>query len=79
MSPDTFITSDFPLTVALLSLNFVIDTIDRTDPHRALFVFSRTPEILEAVDNYWKKTLQIEPQTYFQNFKLLKTRLYNHI
>lgn len=72
---NTFSTSDLALAT-ILSLYYPIDSIDRTNPHKALFLFKREEELDGLVESYWRKQLQVEPQTYFNQLKVIKSRLY---
>jgi hypothetical protein len=70
-------TSDLALATAL-SLWFPIETIDKTtDPHRAIFLFKRDEELDRLLEAYWRRELKVEPQAYFNQLKLIKSRLYS--
>lgn len=72
---DYYSTSDLCLS-ALLSLYFPLDCINKINPHKAQFLFKRTPELEKVIESYWKGQLKIEPRTYFNQIKYLKSRLY---
>lgn len=75
---ESFSTSDLALSTAI-SLWFPLQEIDKSqNPRRALFIFSRSNELDEIVDKYWKKELLVEPRQYFEQLKALKGRLYSH-
>lgn len=70
-----FVSSDLALAT-VVSLFFPIVVIDKQDPRKAIFIFTRSKNLSELVDKYWKKELLIEPRQYFDQLKSLKARLY---
>lgn len=68
-------TSDMALAT-VLSLTHVIEDVDRRDPRRATFKFRHTADLNKVVDMYWKHELRIDPLQFFNQLKLLKSRLY---
>lgn len=73
-------TSDMPLSAAIcyfLSIS-ALEAIEK-DPtsRRANFIFRHTTELDEIVNKFWRGELQIEPQAFFQQLKLVKSRLYS--
>lgn len=73
---DYYSTSDLALATAL-SLFYPVDSIDRQNPHKAVFLFKRKGiEIDQLIETYWKGELKVNPATYFQQLKIIKARLY---
>jgi len=73
---DFYSSSDLSLVVTI-SLWYPIDTIDRTNPRKATFLFKRDKKFDELIKAYWERALKIEPQEYFNQLKAIKTRLYS--
>lgn len=71
-----FRTADLALTAALCVSGFVVGEIDKVSPQRSVFVFEDGEELREAVNQYWRKELRVEPQDYFNQLKTLKARIY---
>ncbi len=71
-------TSDMSLA-AVLSLQFPIITVDRSNPRKALFFFSDTQQLQKITKKFWDNTLSVEPKAYFQSIKLLKSRIYSDL
>lgn len=69
-------TSDLGLATTL-SLHFPIRTIDRSNARKVLFVFSQTGELNDFIDKYWKGEIVVEPQTFTNQIKNIKTRIYS--
>jgi len=69
-----FKTSDLALTTAL-SLFYPISSIDRLSS-RAIFSFERQEGLDQIIQMYWRRELKVEPQAFFQQLKMVKTRLY---
>ena len=73
---DFYQSSDLAL-VCTISLWYPIETIDRTNPRKATFLFRRDEKLDELLETYWKRQLKVEPQTYFNQLKAIKARLYS--
>ena len=70
-----FRTSDLALA-AVLSLSFSIEFIDKENPSKAYFVFSKTKELDDSIEKYWRGDLKVEPQGYHAQLRVIKARLY---
>lgn len=69
-------TSDLGLAAALLSSGIVLDGMDFSNPRRVLFLFREAPSIQTTIQSYWSNQLTVDALTYFENTKLLKSRVY---
>ena len=74
-SSDTYVTSDLALATTI-SLQFPIQNIDRSNPRKAVFVFLRSTELEDLVEGYFRNELKISPQTFFNQLRDIKSRLY---
>lgn len=73
-----YATSDLSLASAL-SLYFPLWAVDKDNPNKkAEFVFKREPGLDELVEAFWRRQLQVEPLTYFQALKAIKSQLYEN-
>ena len=72
---ENYYTSDLSLA-ATLSFKFPIDHLDKSNPRRVLFYFKSSEEITKLVDQYWKKKLKVEPQTFFAQIRTIKNMIY---
>lgn len=71
-------TSDLALAT-VLSLYSPIQSIESTDNRRVLFIFDKTLEIDDLISKFWIGELRVEPQQYFNQLKIIKTRIYSQI
>ena len=71
-----FRTADLALTAALCVSGFVVEDVDRVSPQRSVFVFGNGEELREAVNQYWRQEMRVEPQEYFNQLKIIKARIY---
>ena len=69
-------TADLSLA-ATISLFFPIDSIDRQDPRRATFFFLRDKKLDELTESYWRGKIRVEPQAFFNQLRIIKSRLYS--
>jgi hypothetical protein len=74
---DTFSTHDMGCSAALLAAGYVLSGLDKTNPRKALFVFSKRTGIEESAETYWSDVLHVPARTYFDTIKMLKNRLYS--
>ena len=73
-----FITSDIALSASLVCLNFKLLYLDRSGSSSNIkFVFENKPEIEKVVNQYWNNELLINPRSLFDNYKMLKKRLFS--
>jgi len=70
-----FQSSDLAL-VACLSLSFPIESIDRSNPRKAVFCFKKSQELNERVQAYWRGETKVETRAYFDELRRIKARLY---
>jgi hypothetical protein len=71
-------TSDLALATAISTLGVAIEATDQDDPRRTIFIFAKSDHLTDIVNRYWRGELLIEPQAYFNQLKVLKTRIYRH-
>lgn len=72
-----FITDNLTLASVLKSKGFEIVSINKENPRHSFFEFLQTNELLEAVKNYWSRSLLLEPISFALSMKELKTMLYD--
>jgi hypothetical protein len=71
-------TSTLPLAVCL-SLIYPLKSIEKGSDRNLVFVFEETQDLLESIELYWNKQLQVEPQSFFSRMRELKARLYEQV
>jgi hypothetical protein len=70
-------TSDLSLAT-MLSLYFPLWAVDKNNPSKAEFLFKREKGIDELVESFWRGELKVEPLAYFNQIKVIKSRLYEN-
>ncbi len=78
MEYETYKTSDLALATTL-SLYFPIEEIERIDSKRVQVVFERVTKLDQTISDYWKGSLVVEPHRFFDQLKVIKTRIYSVI
>ena len=71
-----FRSADLSLVAALCVSSFVVEELERVSPTRSVFIFTDSTELQELVNRYWRGDLQVEPQAFFNQLKVLKARIY---
>jgi hypothetical protein len=70
-------TTDMALA-ATLSMNFPVKELQNVNG-KGVFFFENTDELVEFINAYWNKQLQVEPIAYAEALKMIKNRLYNDV
>jgi len=73
----TYETYDLGCASALITAGGNLIELDRTDYRRVGFVFVCSFDLESSLDDFWKNKLQVDARTYFENTKMLKTRIYS--
>jgi hypothetical protein len=73
-----FRTSDLALATAISVLGVAIEAMQQTDSERMNFIFTKSDRVTDIVNRFWRGELLVEPQAYFNQLKVLKTRIYRH-
>jgi len=63
---------------ATISLWYPIEAIDKTNPCKAYFLFKRDEHLDELIESFWRRELKVDPQAYFDQLKVIKSRLYEN-
>ena len=71
-----FTTYDLGIAAALLCSDFVLLSLDRTNPRKVLFVFKYRNRIEETANAYFADRLKLNARSFFDQLKALKSRLY---
>lgn len=69
-------TSDLSLATTL-SLYFPIESTEPVGNKKVLFVFLKSQKLDDLVGMYWRGELRVEPQRFFNQLKIIKTRIYS--
>lgn len=73
---EIFSTQELSLSAALLAWGFPLDSIDKTNPNKATFIFIRSSGLDQAIQAYWDSSGQISPKIYFNALREVKSRIY---
>lgn len=72
-----FSTDNFSLAVFLKTKACKYLHITKDNPKHAIFHFQDTPEREKLTSDYWQGKALVEPRTYYNNQRELKTLLYD--
>jgi hypothetical protein len=72
-----FSTSDLGIATALVSLGYEVPLHDKSNPTKVIFIFEDRNNINEAVKKFWSNQLPVDARTFFENTKMLKSRIWN--
>jgi len=65
------------LCAALSCYGYTIEAVDRHNPRKAIFLIKRDTQLDNFIQQYFAHQLQVEPLSFFNFLKEIKTRIYN--
>lgn len=71
-------TSDLALSTTL-SLYSPIETTEFIDEKKVFFVFLKSQELENLINLYRRGEMRVEPQQFFNQLRVIKTRIYSQI
>lgn len=75
---DFFKTSDIALGSALCCYGYQIEAVNRQNPsNKAVFLIKRDEQLDNLIRLYFTHQLKVEPLSFFNFLKEIKTRIYN--
>ena len=72
---EIYSTTDLACATAI-SLFYPIWAIDKSNPTKAEFIFQRDDGLDKVIKNFWANNLNVSALAYFQQLKIIKSRLY---
>lgn len=69
-------TNSLVLGSTLICLGIPLDSVYKTTDGKSIFVFPHTSELDQILENFWKKLLIVEPNSFFEAQRFLKSRIY---
>jgi len=72
-----FTTYDLGVSTALLCAGFVLLSVEKTNPRKALFIFKKESGIEDIANSYFSDRLEVKARSFFDHFKALKNKLYS--
>jgi len=69
--------SDLGLAAALVHAGFSLLELDRSAGKKVEFIFTKTPQLEEAVKRFWSGKLSVNAQGYFEAIRSVKNRIYS--
>lgn len=79
MNKNKFSTFDLGLATVLITLNYELLELDKSNPKKVKFVFKREENIEQVITDYFNDKLKLPAQTLFNNQKNLKNRIYSNL
>lgn len=76
--PLTVSIRDLGLASALATAGFEIQDTNRNADGRTVFIFQETVALDEAVNGYYADKLHVKARKFFDNIKMLKSRIHSN-
>ncbi len=77
MNKNEFSTSDLGLATVLVTLNYELLELNRSNPKKIKFVFKGGENTEKVVNDYFNDRIKLPALTLFNNQKNLKSRIYS--
>jgi len=77
MTQNEFSTFDLGLATVLITLDYELLELDRSNPKKVRFVFKWEKNIEKIMQDYFNDKIKLPAQTLFSNQKNLKNRIYS--
>ncbi len=74
---DYFKSSDIALCSALCCYGYQIEAVDKQNPAKVVFLIKRNNQLDDLIRQYFIHELTVEPLSFFNSLKEIKTRIYN--
>lgn len=74
---DYYKTTDIALVSALSCYEYQIEAIDKQNPSKAIFLIKRDNLLDNLIQQYFTHQLRVDPASFFNFLKEIKTRIYN--
>ena len=74
---DHFLSFDLGLASALITLEYELAAIDKSNRSKSQFIFRRRTGIDRDIEKYWSGDLLVSARHLFDSQKMLKNRLYS--
>ena len=71
-----FSTYDLGLATVLVTLDYKLIKLDKTNAKKIRFVFEEDAKIQKVMVDYWNDKVKLPALTLFNNQKMLKNRIY---
>lgn len=68
---------DLGLAAALVSSGYVMSKTRRDENGRSRFVFEESKELDIAIEDYWADMLRVNARRFFDDLKMLKSRIHS--
>lgn len=72
-----FKSSDICLCSALCCFDYQIEKVIKDNPSKVIFVIRKNEKLDELINKYFTHQLKVEPLSFFNFLKEIKTRIYN--
>ncbi len=66
------------LAATLICLGIPLDSVMKTTHGKSTFAFIRTDNFDELLEAFWKRSLQVEPNAFYEAQRFIKSRLYEN-
>lgn len=74
---DFYRSSDLAIISALSCYGYQVETIDKQNPNKAIFLIKRDEQLDNLIQQYFTHKLLVDPVSFFNFLKELKNRIYN--
>lgn len=72
-----FYSHDIGLVAYLLCEGFELESLDKVQRNKVMFILTKQEGLDDAIKNYWNFRSSVDAQSYFNQIKRLKNQIYS--
>lgn len=69
-------TNSLVLSSTLVCLGIPLDSVIKNPVGKSVFIFPHTDDLDQILESFWKRSLKVEPNSFFEAQRFLKSRIY---
>lgn len=69
-------TQSLSLAATLVSLGLALGSVVKDSGGKATFIFTQNKELNQIIELFWKRELKVEPNSFWEAQRFLKSRIY---
>lgn len=69
-------TSSLHLSATLLCLGTRLESVAKSADGRSIFIFQKSTNLETIVENFWKRSLVVEPNSFWESIRSLKNLIH---
>lgn len=69
-------TQSLSLSATIACLGIPLNSVSKSPDGKSIFIFQRSTELDRILEDFWKRSLSVEPNAFWESIRFLKSRIY---